>query len=271
MEYGAAAAWAAKEVVVPVGIYAGKKVAGPFLDEVGNGLGKMVKDKFARQRFGDQYVSIQEDVQRVQDEERARLEIELESSIPSHGQIMIRMLHEAVRAQNQDRIVALLEQGVAVDCVVARHVTPLMIVSALGHTGIMDLLISRHANVNAQDDDRRTPLFYAASNNRVGAVRKLIDCLARVTRAGDGSLPSDHTQSRMIQKMLEYSEARFRDLARRHASGDLTGAASSQRQAHARPRDESQDSDDEDEAPLIQSRQPKHSDDGDLQTKRQKI
>lgn len=260
----------AQEAAVAGAAFVAKRVVSAPLDELGKGLGQMVKDAFARRRFGDQYVTIRDDVQRVQDEERARLEIELESRIPDSRQVMIRMLHEAVRATNRARIIALLDQGVAVDCVIARRVTPLMIVSALGHTGIMSLLISRQANVNAQDADHETPLFYAVRNNRIGSVKILLDCFAHITLARDGTLPSQNTQSRMIQKMLEFPEARFNASMQRHERDDAEDLARDQRRAHARPRVESQESEEED-APLARARHPRHADDDDRSAKKQRI
>jgi len=198
-----------------------------IIKEIGSGTAQVVRDEFRRRRHGDQFVAIEDEVERRHTQERERLELEVAARMPTRGQIMVTMLHDAIREQNHEKVDGLLKQGVNVDCVVRRNVTPLMIVSALGHTGIMHSLIVRHANVNAQDVDGLTPLFYASGNNRVWAVELLLDCLARISRARDGSLPSDHTHSGQIARMLEKLEKDFtkkegsgaaRDTERRHTS-----------------------------------------------------
>ena len=183
-----------------------------IIKELGSGTAQVVRDEFRRRHQGDQFIAIEDEVECRYTQECKHLQLEVAARIPTREQIMISMLHDAVREQNQEKVAGLLNHGVNVDCVIRRNITPLMVVSALGNTGIMHSLIVRHANVNAQDVDGLTPLFYASGNNRIGAVKLLLDCLARISRARDGSLPSDHTHSRQIAYMLKGPEEDFKSM-----------------------------------------------------------
>ncbi|HML19887.1 MAG TPA: ankyrin repeat domain-containing protein [Candidatus Dependentiae bacterium] len=235
-----------------------------IIKEIGSGTAQAVRDEFRRRRHGDQFVAIEDEVEHRHTQERERLELEVAARMPTRGQIMVSMLHDAVREQNHEKVDGLLKQGVNVDCVVRRNVTPLMIVSALGHTGIMHSLITMHANVNAQDVDGLTPLFYASGNNRVGAVTLLLDCLARISRARDGSLPSNHTHSGQIARMLEGPEERF-------TRTEGSDAARGTERRHASPAAHDDDEDSSDEGmPLERKHRTQRSTDDEIQTKKSK-
>jgi Ankyrin repeat. len=205
----------AQELAIAGVVFAAKKVIAPPLDEVGIGFKQMVKDVFARQKPVDQHALIQADLQREQDDERERLEIELERKISSPGQLMIRMLHKAVRTQNQEKVAALLNQGVVADTRDEKGRTLLMIASMRGFTSIMFHLIRHDADVDAQDAQKESSLIYAARFNRDGAIRILMNYHAHITRDHQGRLPSSLTTSVAIKDFLRPYEECYR-LAHRH-------------------------------------------------------
>lgn len=73
----------------------------------------------------------------------------------------------AMSAQVEDR-------GQKNDC------TPLMEAASAGHVDIIHLLMSHHADVNAQSSTGNTPLMFACANGHVDAVMALLKNGARV-------------------------------------------------------------------------------------------
>jgi ankyrin repeat protein len=71
------------------------------------------------------------------------------------------------------KVKELLDAGESVEAMQEDR-TPLCIAALNGHVDIIDLLISRGAQVNYKDKNGQTPLMYAASNGKLDAVKELL-------------------------------------------------------------------------------------------------
>ena len=68
--------------------------------------------------------------------------------------------------------------NINVNCTLVKGITPLMIASACGHTGTVDVLLQHGANVNSTDNEGLTALVYA------GLGEKSIEAFGKLTLAG---------------------------------------------------------------------------------------
>ncbi|WP_341817238.1 ankyrin repeat domain-containing protein [Wolbachia endosymbiont (group A) of Agelastica alni] len=73
-----------------------------------------------------------------------------------------RLLFAAVERGNVSEVTNLLNIGANIEARNAKNETPLCAASRIDKLDVLELLLSRNANVNVQDDDQRTPLHHAA-------------------------------------------------------------------------------------------------------------
>jgi len=86
------------------------------------------------------------------------------------NQKLIDFLHEG----NKEMVKLLIEFGADVNCKTDNDISALMIASANGFLGIMQIMIDKNAFINDIDDTRLTPLNYAIGNWQNGAVKLLL-------------------------------------------------------------------------------------------------
>merc|ERR1711936_39808 len=63
--------------------------------------------------------------------------------------------------------------------------TALAIASEYGHLHVVNELLNRGANIEAQDDEAGTALFLAAGKNSLNVVKELLDKGAIISQGGD--------------------------------------------------------------------------------------
>ncbi len=72
-----------------------------------------------------------------------------------------RLLFDAVRTDDQQRVDQLLESGADIEATEEEGTTPLHVAAALGHVAMTKHLIARGANINAVNDKGGTTLLLA--------------------------------------------------------------------------------------------------------------
>lgn len=101
----------------------------------------------------------------------------VEISVPAAADITMPSvsIHEAAVNGLTDRVMSLLDSGMAVDTLDTDGRTPLMYASYNGYTTIIRRLLEKGANVNIQDAYGRTALMMASSGPYPEAVKLLLD------------------------------------------------------------------------------------------------
>lgn len=84
-----------------------------------------------------------------------------------------------------DRVMAMLDDGTAVDANDACGWTALMKAAANGHLDMLEALIARGANLEHRDQAGYTPLLVAVVNGREATSQALLDAGARVNAVDD--------------------------------------------------------------------------------------
>merc|ERR1740129_558935 len=121
----------------------------------------------------------------------------------------------AVEHGHVDALNVLLEVGLQAEssCGV-RGGNLVHLAAALGHTEIIQILRSYDADINALDDDGRTPLEWAIGNSRAGAVHVLLALGASCDICPLLHVVAECTDVAIASKLLSYSGVR--DDARNH-------------------------------------------------------
>ncbi|MEZ5364491.1 MAG: ankyrin repeat domain-containing protein [Bryobacterales bacterium] len=88
---------------------------------------------------------------------------------------MEQALRDAAFEGDQNKVQALLDNGVDVNAKDADMRTPLMLAAFEGKTNVVLDLLDAGAEINAQDTNKRTPLFFASSGPNGGTVEVLLD------------------------------------------------------------------------------------------------
>lgn len=99
-------------------------------------------------------------------------------------------LHEAVQRLNQEKTVALLDNGMNINSRDVNGNTPLHIAATTGRLSMIDLLLKRGADVTLENGQGNTPLALAISANHIKAIQHLLK--AQRTTSQPEHLPPFH-------------------------------------------------------------------------------
>ncbi len=114
-------------------------------------------------------------------------------------------LHEAVRKQNRDFVVYLVERGAELDARDGRGSTPLAVASREAQTSIAQYLLKSGSSVDHRDYSGSTPLYYSVEAGQLDLVKLLVQSgaspLAR-NAAGDSPLMASLKKGSSILREL---------------------------------------------------------------------
>ncbi|WP_338406603.1 ankyrin repeat domain-containing protein [Wolbachia endosymbiont (group A) of Longitarsus flavicornis] len=123
------------------------------------------------------------------------------------------LLYSAAEMGDLDRIKFLLDNGANIGTKNGKYqANPLHGAVANYRLDVVRLLLSRSANINAEDKDHQTPLHYAANTDRLDIVKSLVDAGANLSATDDyGKTPLDIAKDKGHSSIEEYLEKKLNE------------------------------------------------------------
>lgn len=110
----------------------------------------------------------------------------------SGNELKMDEIHAFAREGEVDNLLKCIESGVSVDLKDSEGRTPLHWAVDRGHSGVIELLCSKSADMNAKDNEGQTPLHYAVVCDREAIAEYLVKHNADVdVKDNDGISPAD--------------------------------------------------------------------------------
>ena len=105
-------------------------------------------------------------------------------------------IFEAIKNEDNQRVIQLLDEGVDVDIRFENGSTPLMFAAQNGNLEIVKLLLERGANVNAKNEIGSTVLMFADQSNNLEIIQLLLGKGANINAEDNNGLNALHYAAR---------------------------------------------------------------------------
>ena len=106
-------------------------------------------------------------------------------------------MHRAARDNDVTQIKALVAAGASVEAQDDEKRTPLHVAAAHGQGDAIKALVAVGASLEAQDNEKATPLHWAAGNGHADAIKALVAAGASVEAQADGKATPLHLAAKM--------------------------------------------------------------------------